>query len=627
MVNNMRFPKSSNTKRIWLSDKEIDSYAEFSGSFDVRGNKKVHLQIACDSAYALWINGKLAFFSSCGDYPWYKLYDCLDITDGCKVHNDILIQVWYIGAPSQTYFVGEPGLVFEITQGKQLLLASNKDILCRRNIHYQNGYQKVITGQMGFSFCYDATTKELPEFNHSVEYAVWGNLVVRTAAPLYLNGRAKCTVTELTDSYLIDMGEETVGFLDLEFISPKEQKLTICFGEHLVEGQVPRIIGTRDFSVEYIAKIGENHYVNPFRRIAGRYLQVFCEKPLHYSYIGLRQVDQPVTEKVVTFSNPLDQRIYDVSVNTLRKCMHEHYEDCPWREQAMYTMDSRNQMLCGYEAFDGFDYQKQNLLLIAQGQREDGLLSLCFPAGSDIPIPFFSMVYLMQLAEYVQYSGDKGILNTVAPVVHRIMDAFTNRIEENGLIANLPYPCWNFYEWEQESNNEEETVRKATDPYEKKYDLILNAMYVYAGTIYNRLYGEDLDTSKTVAAIHNTFYNPEKEMYKLSSKGEYFSRLGNSMAVLIGLGDEALADKLIHDESLIPVTLSMSTFFYDALLRFGDKYCQWILDDIRKKYKNMLDEGATTFWETEKGWQDFDNAGSLCHGWSAIPIYYFNKLL
>lgn len=87
--------------------------------------------------------------------------------------------------------------------------------------------------------------------------------------------------------------------------------------------------------------------------------------------------------------------VQDVSVNTLKKCMHEHYEDCPWREQAMYALDSRNQMLCGYYAFKGQDFQKENLLFIAKGQREDGLLSLCFPTGIDIPIPFFSLVYIM----------------------------------------------------------------------------------------------------------------------------------------------------------------------------------------------------------------------------------------
>jgi hypothetical protein len=41
----------------------------------------------------------------------------------------------------------------------------------------------------------------------------------------------------------------------------------------------------------------------------------------------------------------------------------------------------------------------------------------------------------------------------------------------------------------------------------------------------------------------------------------------------------------------------------------------------------MLDNGATSFYETEEGADAFDKAGSLCHGWSSIPIYYFNKIL
>jgi len=40
----------------------------------------------------------------------------------------------------------------------------------------------------------------------------------------------------------------------------------------------------------------------------------------------------------------------------------------------------------------------------------------------------------------------------------------------------------------------------------------------------------------------------------------------------------------------------------------------------------MLDRGATTFWETIKGADDFGGAGSLCHGWSALPIYYYEIL-
>ena len=37
-------------------------------------------------------------------------------------------------------------------------------------------------------------------------------------------------------------------------------------------------------------------------------------------------------------------------------------------------------------------------------------------------------------------------------------------------------------------------------------------------------------------------------------------------------------------------------------------------------------DGATTVWETIEGSEDFSDAGSLCHGWSALPIYYYETL-
>ena len=56
-------------------------------------------------------------------------------------------------------------------------------------------------------------------------------------------------------------------------------------------------------------------------------------------------------------------------------------------------------------------------------------------------------------------------------------------------------------------------------------------------------------------------------------------------------------------------------------------YRNYILEDIDRTYAYMLEKGATTFWETIKGKEDFDGAGSLCHGWSALPIYYYHTLL
>ena len=57
-----------------------------------------------------------------------------------------------------------------------------------------------------------------------------------------------------------------------------------------------------------------------------------------------------------------------------------------------------------------------------------------------------------------------------------------------------------------------------------------------------------------------------------------------------------------------------------------EKYKAHIIDEIRTNYGEMSEYGSDTVWETVVGESDFDNAGSLCHGWSAVPIYIYNKL-
>jgi hypothetical protein len=49
------------------------------------------------------------------------------------------------------------------------------------------------------------------------------------------------------------------------------------------------------------------------------------------------------------------------------------------------------------------------------------------------------------------------------------------------------------------------------------------------------------------------------------------------------------------------------------------------LEQIHTVWGKMLRAGAHTFWETEEAGLDFARSGSLCHGWSAVPIYIFAK--
>jgi hypothetical protein len=74
---------------------------------------------------------------------------------------------------------------------------------------------------------------------------------------------------------------------------------------------------------------------------------------------------------------------------------------------------------------------------------------------------------------------------------------------------------------------------------------------------------------------------------------------------------------------LIPVTLSHSIFKYDALMKKKETYARFVFRDIARQWGYMLENEATAFWETIEGARDFGNAGSLCHGWSAIPIRFY----
>ena len=93
-------------------------------------------------------------------------------------------------------------------------------------------------------------------------------------------------------------------------------------------------------------------------------------------------------------------------------------------------------------------------------------------------------------------------------------------------------------------------------------------------------------------------------------------------------GEEAahIAEGLVNNK-MSTSSLAWKCLKYDTLIKVNkEKYRDYILNDIDERYKKMLDAGATTFWETVVGANDFDNAGSLCHGWSAMPIYYYHVL-
>ena len=632
-----------NAKWIWRNaSAKADEHAEFFTRFfctngDIK--KGVCLYISADTDFGVYVNGRLADFGQYPDFPHYKTYEKIDLTPYVKEgENTLALQVWYYGENSSTYVKGEAGLLFCVT-GEDVLCVSGTQTLSRLSKTYKSHACKIITNQMGFSYAYDSEKEDGwqtgggEDFAPSVAYERAVPAIARPIARLRLKTPilGKLIKTE-RNRYLFDFGAETVGVFRLRVTTKRAQNIHVCYGEHIVDGWVRDQIGARDFSVDYRAKAGQNEYFGYFRRLGLRYAEIRTEAETEDLALEIIPREYPLQARNTACTDKRLAQIYEVCRKTLTLCMHDHYEDCPWREQAMYAMDSRNQMLCGYYAFKEYAFPRACLRLMAEGIREDGLLPICFPAGIDLTIPSFSLHYFTAVREYGDYSGDWTLAEEILPVLERILNVFLAGLDEKGAATSFEGEAyWNFYEWADGLSSDVGEVLP------RRADLILSCMLSLAlqhmAHIYSKL-GVASDyaakAEKINGAIHTLFYDEKQKGYTMYAMNGDCSELGNSLAVLCGAADEKRAreicNTLVSDNAWTKITLSMKCFKYDALLKIGGEgNKRYIVDDIKSVYGKMLDWGATSVWETELGEQDFDKAGSLCHGWSALPVYYLWK--
>lgn len=640
-------------KWIWPSESAgADEYAEVYPRFCVtkeqlKSGGKIVCRISCDGDYTLYIKDRYVASNQYGDFEHYKIYDELDLTPHLRAgENELKILVWHFGADTQRYKSARAGVIFEIVkcgdQNEQLLCASDETTLCRKSPAYKSGYQKQITPQLGFSFLYDAT-KDIPQNDLRPASVAEKNCTFypRPVRKLEVGERAKTKIVKTAENgtyYLIDLGEESVGFPTLEFSSKTKQKITVFWGEDLQNQHVRGEIGGRNFSFEYIAKAGKNNYTNYMLRLGCRYLEVFAELEIRLNYAGILPQfylvceEHSANERV--FLQGKDKKIYDLCVRTLKLCMMEHYVDTPWREQCLYAFDARNQMLCGYYAFENGNaaYARANLKLMSEDRREDGLLSICYPCGVNLTIPSFSLHFITAAKEYLAFTGDTAFLKEIYPKILSVLQTFLSH-RKGGLVYSFGgKEHWNFYDWSAYADGSLGAAGQEMP------DLFINCLFVlalenvkYIAGKLGEAFAYEKEIRETREAAQKAFFEVKDGVFTAERGEKKYTVLGNALAVLSGVAAgetaKAVCEK-IADGKMQDCSLSMKTFKYDALLKCDKaKYQSAVLEEIRQDYGKMLAAGATSVWETTDGASAFDNAGSLCHGWSAIPIVYFETLL
>ncbi len=658
-------------------------YYLYKTSFDITDGSPVTLYISAFSQYAAFVNGVFADTGVFEDYDFHPVYDEIDITRFCiPGTNELTVGQYVCGADFSTRSKGTPGVIFTVVQNGKTVAASSPETLSAHDARYLDTHEK-ITGQLGFNFEFDARVAPQP-FRNSLLADKPRTLSPRPIEKLkigacigakltaqgifrekdaskpkaermytaFLSAKPFDTVKRDADGlhmalnpagesdadglyFLYDLGGETAGLLSFSLEVPEDTEILVGYGEHCEDMRVRSMLGSRNFCFRFFAKKGKNDFFYPYQRLGLRYLQLHIyAKAVTLHTVGVCPTDYPLTVYPCPMPDGLHKRIYNVGVKTLQMCMHEHYEDCPWREQSLYGMDSRIQILCGYYAFHEFRFPRASLALMTRSFRErDALLELCAPGREPITIPSFTAVFLREVYEYQCYSGDKTLAAELFPTLRAIADGFVKRIDETGLIPLYTgAEHWNFYEWRDGLEGNERYADGETVYEAPLCAFVADALECFATlceTAEPKLVARFADAAARLKeATHRAFFDETRGAYR-TRLSDRVPRHDLTQALMLYTDSVPASyipevEKALVSGELIPVSLSMTIFEYEAFLKRGRRKNE-ILAEIETRWGAMLNQGADTFWETDKGAEDFGRAGSLCHGWSAVPVYIFGK--
>lgn len=240
----------------------------------------------------------------------------------------------------------------------------------------------------------------------------------------------------------------------------------------------------------------------------------------------------------------------------------------------------------------------------------------------------YTLYWILSVKIHYEAYGDKEFIEQIYPKMCSLMEFCESQLDEDGFIVGREGD-WIFIDW---ADLDKEGPLCA--------EQMLLAECYRTMFILSEILGEE---SKTYQIKYENLKEKINAFYWNSSEGAYIdsfksgrnhvSRHGNIFAILFDMADEeqkrTIVEKVLHNPQIPQITTPYFKFYeMDALCRMG--YLDEVFDQIRKYWGGMLKRGAVTFWEEydpkvpEEEQYDMygDKFGkSLCHAWSASPIY------
>lgn len=351
------------------------------------------------------------------------------------------------------------------------------------------------------------------------------------------------------------------------------------------------------------------------------------DEPFTIEQFDYRETTYPleVQTKINTSDDSL-KGIWEISERTLKLCMHETYEDCPFYEQLQYAMDSRAQILYTYMISADNRLARKCMDDFKRSQRYDGLLNCSYPTYGPNVIPGFSIYYIMMVYDHMMFFGDEKLIKYHIPTIDHILGYFERNLNEQGLVGKIGGlngvdRFWSFIDWTEqwdETTGVPRAILKGPITMESLlYVMGLQHAAKLATYIGRAEVGEEyLDRAEKVQKAINQFCKGKDGLYQDGPGIEDYSQHCQVFAILtdtidIKEGADILA-KVLDDPSYTKCSVAMSFYLFRAVEKVGLYERTRDLWDI---WRRMIKNNLTTCVEDDLGER------SDCHAWGSLILY------
>jgi len=393
-----------------------------------------------------------------------------------------------------------------------------------------------------------------------------------------------------------DFEREVVGYPELTVEAPEGGVVQLFYGESL----------ELELTDTFILKKGLNR-LSPFARRAFRFIKLAVQatpQPIAIKELTLRFVHYPFPEQgSFRSSDELLNRIWETGKYTTLVNSQNHFEDCPHREQALWVADAVVMAKVVYQTFGDAAIVRKSLLQSARIQHEAGSIAGTGPEYNPFTLPDFCAHWLFGVHEYWSYSGDTAFLDEVWPHVVKLSEWFAEQEDASGLFARADRQgWWCFIDWSDDIERQDRVT--AISCFYYKYLRLTAELSLQMGER-ERAAALQEKAERLRNAIRSLLRDPSSGYYAdcLTDNGLSASITAqtNFAAIWSGVTDDAEAERFIREVYLPGKLPSIKgAFFYhivlETLFRYG--FADEAIAQIRAYWGDMLERGATTWWET-----------------------------